>query len=74
MLRQKLKLLFESHTGCSIGKVLKSSLVEWGLDKENNNHQSIAVVTDNARNMDVAMKEAGLSPHIKLFAHLNRVS
>ncbi|KAI4894678.1 hypothetical protein NFI96_001068 [Prochilodus magdalenae] len=29
----------------------------------------IAVVTDNARNMDVAVREAGLAPHIKFFAH-----
>ncbi|KAM8732386.1 E3 SUMO-protein ligase ZBED1-like [Acanthopagrus schlegelii] len=32
------------------------------------NH-GIAVVTDNARNMDVAVREAGLKPHIKCFAH-----
>ncbi|KAK1891719.1 Zinc finger BED domain containing protein 4 [Dissostichus eleginoides] len=40
--------------------VLKSAVLEWGLD----NNQGIAVVTDNARNMDVAVREAGLSPHI----------
>ncbi|KAF3847203.1 hypothetical protein F7725_020231, partial [Dissostichus mawsoni] len=45
--------------------VLKSAVLEWGLD----NNQGIAVVTDNARNMDVAVREAGLSPHIKCFAH-----
>ncbi|KAF3858817.1 hypothetical protein F7725_012018, partial [Dissostichus mawsoni] len=45
--------------------VLKSAVLEWGLD----NNQGIAVVTDNARNMDVVVREAGLSPHIKCFAH-----
>ncbi|KAF3851933.1 hypothetical protein F7725_005288 [Dissostichus mawsoni] len=45
--------------------VLKSAVLEWGLD----NNQGIAVVTDNARNMDVAVREAGLSPQIKCFAH-----
>lgn len=29
----------------------------------------IAVATDNARNMDTAVNESGLSPHIKCFAH-----
>ncbi|KAK1877141.1 Zinc finger BED domain containing protein 1 [Dissostichus eleginoides] len=57
--------LFTSHTGLNIAEVLKSAVLEWGLD----NNQGIAVVTDNARNMDVAVREAGLSPHIKSFAH-----
>ncbi|KAK1906354.1 Zinc finger BED domain containing protein 4 [Dissostichus eleginoides] len=57
--------LFTSHTGLNIAEVLKSAVLEWGLD----NNQGIAVVTDNARNMDVAVREAGLSPHIKCFAH-----
>ncbi|KAI4823633.1 hypothetical protein KUCAC02_012211, partial [Chaenocephalus aceratus] len=35
-------------------KVLKSAVLEWGLNMTGNNNQGIAVVTDNARNMDVA--------------------
>ncbi|XP_050950428.1 E3 SUMO-protein ligase ZBED1 [Labeo rohita] len=64
------RVLFESHTGHNIGEVLKSAVSEWELDMiYNNNHQGIAVFTDNARNMGVAVKEAGLSPHVKCFAH-----
>lgn len=64
------RVLFESHTGHNIGEVLKAAVSEWELDMiYNNNHQGIAVVTDNARNMGVAVKEAGLSPHVKCFAH-----
>lgn len=60
--------LFESHTGQNIGKVLKSAVSEWELDMAKyNNHPGIAVVTDNARNMGVVVKEAGLSPHNKVF-------
>ena len=58
--------LFESHTGRNIAEVLKLAVVEWELERANHN---IAVVTDNARNMDVAVKESGLAPHIKCFAH-----
>ncbi|KAJ4943140.1 hypothetical protein JOQ06_005645 [Pogonophryne albipinna] len=61
--------LFTSHTGLNIAEVLKSAVLEWGLNMTSNNNQGIAVVTDNARNMDVAVREAGFSPHIKCFAH-----
>nr|XP_055035499.1 E3 SUMO-protein ligase ZBED1-like [Misgurnus anguillicaudatus] len=64
------RALFESHTGHNIGEVIKSAVSEWELDMmNNNNHQGIAIVTDNARNMGVAVKEDGLSPHVKCFAH-----
>ncbi len=58
--------LFESHTGTNIAEVLKAAIQEWELEKA---PHSTAVVTDNARNMEVAVREAGLSPHIKCFAH-----
>ncbi|KAE8295674.1 hypothetical protein D5F01_LYC06609 [Larimichthys crocea] len=58
--------LLESHTGTNIAEVLKEAVAEWQLERQ---QQSIAVVTDNARNMDVAVREAGLAPHIKCFAH-----
>ncbi|KAL0154283.1 hypothetical protein M9458_050396 [Cirrhinus mrigala] len=55
------RVLFESHTGHNIGEVLKSAVSEWELDMiYNNNHQGITVVTDNARNIGLAVKEAGL--------------
>ena len=54
----------ESHTGKNIGALLKEACVEWNIaDKDP------ALVTDNARNMIVAGREAGLSPHIGCFAH-----
>uniref|UniRef100_A0A9J7Y5E2 BED-type domain-containing protein n=1 Tax=Cyprinus carpio carpio TaxID=630221 RepID=A0A9J7Y5E2_CYPCA len=58
--------LFETHTGANIAEVLKSAVSEWGLQKANH---GIAVVTDNARNMDVAVREAGFAPHVRCFAH-----
>ncbi|XP_016355543.1 zinc finger BED domain-containing protein 1 [Sinocyclocheilus anshuiensis] len=58
--------LFETHTGANIAEVLKSAVSEWGLQKAS---RGIAVVTDNARNMDVAVREAGLAPHVRCFAH-----
>lgn len=58
--------LFETHTGANIAEVLKSAVSEWGLQKAD---CGIAVVTDNVRNMDVAVREAGLAPHVRCFAH-----
>lgn len=58
------RLLSESHTGVNIGKVLTESATEWGFADRHP-----AVVSDNASNMDVAVKECGFSPHIKCFAH-----
>lgn len=61
------RALFESHTGHNIAEVLTAAVNEWDLKRAN---RDIAIVTDNARNMDVAVKEAGgLAPHIKCFAH-----
>lgn len=57
---------FESHTGVNIAEVLQAAVTDWGLMKPN---RGIAIVTDNARNMDVAVREAGFEPHIKCFAH-----
>ncbi|XP_057186792.1 E3 SUMO-protein ligase ZBED1-like [Triplophysa rosa] len=58
--------LFETHTGANIAEVLKSAVNEWGLQRAN---RGISVVMDNARNMDVAVREAGLDPHVRCFAH-----
>lgn len=46
----------QTHTGADIALVLKSAVSEWGLQKANRGN---AVVMDNARNMDVAVREAG---------------
>lgn len=58
--------LFESYTGSNKAKVLKAAVQEWELDRSS---QSTAVVTDNARNMEVEVREAGLSLHSGCFAH-----
>ncbi len=60
------RLLFESHTETNIAEVLKAAIQVWELERA---PHSTAVVTDNARNMEVAEREAGLSPYIKFFAH-----
>ncbi|XP_065103982.2 E3 SUMO-protein ligase ZBED1-like [Paramisgurnus dabryanus] len=57
---------YESHTGANIAEVLQAAVTDWNLRKPNH---AIAIVTDNARNMDVAVREAGFEPHIKCFAH-----
>uniref|UniRef100_A0A1A7WWP6 BED-type domain-containing protein n=1 Tax=Iconisemion striatum TaxID=60296 RepID=A0A1A7WWP6_9TELE len=53
--------LSESHTGVNIAHVLRNALSEWELTKP---HTTIACVTDNASNMDIAVRESGLHPHI----------
>ena len=58
--------LFESHTGENIAEVLQTAVTDWELKKPNH---SLAIVTDNARNMDVVMHKAGLKLHITCFAH-----
>lgn len=58
--------LFETHSGTNIAQVLTDAVAEWKLERPKH---GIAVVTDNARNMDVAVREAGLGPHVKCFAH-----
>ncbi|MBN3302803.1 ZBED4 protein, partial [Amia calva] len=54
------RLLFESHTGANIAEDLQAAVTDWELNRPNH---GIAIVTDNARNMDVAVREAGLEPH-----------
>jgi len=54
------------YTIPSHAEVFKSAVSEWGLQKAN---RGITVVTDNARNMDVAVREAALAPHVRCFAH-----
>lgn len=54
-----------SHTGVNIGNVLKEALTEWKLPTEH----EVALVTDNASNMEIAAKTADLHPHIGCFAH-----
>ncbi|XP_039503629.1 E3 SUMO-protein ligase ZBED1-like [Pimephales promelas] len=59
--------LSESHTGVNIAHVLRNALSEWELTRP---QTTIACVTDNASNMDIAVRESGLHPHIKCLAHV----
>ncbi|XP_078016760.1 E3 SUMO-protein ligase ZBED1 [Epinephelus lanceolatus] len=59
--------LSESHTGVNIADVLRKAVGEWELTRPDT---TIACVTDNASNMDTAVKESGLHPHIKCLAHV----
>ncbi|XP_060077513.1 E3 SUMO-protein ligase ZBED1-like [Ylistrum balloti] len=54
----------ESHTGENIGHILVNSFAEWNISDK-----IFALVTDNARNMKSAAREANLSNHIGCFAH-----
>ena len=54
----------ESHSGSNVAKVLKKAADEWKMtDKD------LAVVTDNAANMCVAVDITGYR-HIRCFAHV----
>lgn len=63
--------IFESHTGTNIAQVLQKAVSDWDLERQ---HHSIATVTDKARNMEVAVREAGSTPHVKCFAHTINVA
>ncbi|WAR07417.1 ZBED1-like protein [Mya arenaria] len=58
-------MLDVSHTGVNVGEALAGVICEFDLMRSSD----IAVVSDNAANMDVAAKASMLSPHIKCFAH-----
>ena len=55
--------LYESHTGVNVGEVLKDCMKEWGIEEKVQ-----AIVTDNAANMGIAAKEAGIGLHVGCFA------
>lgn len=58
--------LFQTHSGTNIAQVLTEAVAKWELERPKH---AIAVVMDDTRNMDVAVREAGLWPHIKCFTH-----
>uniref|UniRef100_UPI00358E30FE E3 SUMO-protein ligase ZBED1-like n=1 Tax=Myxine glutinosa TaxID=7769 RepID=UPI00358E30FE len=58
--------LHESHTAKNIADILADAVEKWQLERP---HTLLPVVTDNNRNMDIAIQEVGLKPHIKCFAH-----
>lgn len=55
--------MHESHTGSNIAELLKTELVELDIKEKDP-----AIVTDNASNMAIAVKMAGMI-HVKCFAH-----
>ncbi len=55
----------EQHTSTHLTEKLQEAVGEW-LEKP---RTTIAVTTDNARNMVNAVNEVGLGPHIECFAH-----
>ena len=59
------RILEESHTGVNIGNALTDIMQEFKINRPS----GTALVTDNAANIDIASRTAGLSPHIKCFAH-----
>ena len=54
--------LDESHTGENIGQVLRNAATEWGISMH-------GITTDNASNMKIAAKSAGIPIHLGCFAH-----
>lgn len=58
------RILNEAHTGKNVGELLRKACSEWTIADKNP-----ALVTDKARNMIVAGKAAGFTPHIICFAH-----
>ncbi|XP_060082377.1 E3 SUMO-protein ligase ZBED1-like [Ylistrum balloti] len=51
------RVIHESHTAVNVGAVLSSAITEWGLARLNG---QVPVVTDNASNMDGAVRAVGL--------------
>ena len=58
------RILEEKHNGENIGNVLVDCMTEWNI-----RDKVTAVVTDNAANMAVAARTAGINTHIACFAH-----
>ena len=61
--------LNESHTGENIAKVLQEAAGVWNLHRDN---LTIPIVTDNAKNMECAVRLAlcvGPHKHVGCFAH-----
>uniref|UniRef100_A0AAZ1Y5E7 BED-type domain-containing protein n=1 Tax=Oreochromis aureus TaxID=47969 RepID=A0AAZ1Y5E7_OREAU len=57
------RAMHDSHTGEHIAALLTDAVAEWGL-----NAKDLVVVTDNAPNMALAARLAGMT-HIQCFAH-----
>ena len=55
-----------AHTGENLGAGLRETTEKWNTQRI---HQINPVVTDNASNMLLAVRFAGLGPHIPCFAH-----
>ncbi|KAK1904112.1 Zinc finger BED domain containing protein 1 [Dissostichus eleginoides] len=63
--------VYEQHTSTHLAEKLQEAVAEYKLEKP----KTIAVTTDNARNIVNAVSEAGLGPQIGCFAHTyNQVS
>ncbi|KAJ8353394.1 hypothetical protein SKAU_G00209610 [Synaphobranchus kaupii] len=58
--------VYEQHTSTHLAEELQEAVAEWKLERP---RTTIAVTTDNARNIVNAVSEAGLGPHIGCFAH-----
>jgi len=52
--------VYEQHTSTHLAEKLQEAVTEWKLEKP----RTIAVTTDNARNIVNAVNEAGLGPQI----------
>lgn len=58
--------MYEQHTSANLAEGLKETALEWKLERPGT---TIAVTTDNARNIVNAVIEAGMGPQIGCFAH-----
>ncbi|XP_017294385.1 E3 SUMO-protein ligase ZBED1 isoform X2 [Kryptolebias marmoratus] len=55
-----------SFRGANMAEVLLEAVSEWELKKPN---RSIAIVTDDVDNTEVAVRQVGLEPQVQCFAH-----
>lgn len=63
-----------SYTGLKTAEVLKSEGFAGGeMRRNSNNHHTAVDIKDNVQNMDFLVRVAGLSPHIKCFAHFKSI-
>ncbi|XP_052123375.1 E3 SUMO-protein ligase ZBED1-like [Frankliniella occidentalis] len=59
------RLMTEDHTGDYIGRLLKGMLEEWNIELSTVS----AFTTDNGEDMRVGVERAGVTRHVRCFAH-----
>lgn len=60
------KVSYDAHTGDNLAEHLKKSVADWNIERPG---MILPIVTDNASNIEVGVRESGYGPHVRCFAH-----